>query len=242
MAIRVIVNGALGKMGSLACETLKNHPDFLLVAELTKSDNLKEAITQTEAQVVVDLTRADCVYANARTIIEQGAHPVIGSSGLQDDQIAFLRLACDAKRKGGIIVPNFSIAAVLMMRFSEQASRYFSWSEIIESHHPQKYDAPSGTALKTAEMISKMRKYIPDEPSRETVGHVRGGKHQGVTIHSLRLPGILARQEVIFGERGETLSIKHDSIDRISFMPGLVLCCQKVMNLDSLYYGLEHLL
>lgn len=242
MPIRVLVNGALGKMGVLACETLENNKAFTLVARLTKNDNLREAIAKTKAEVVVDLTSAHCVYDNALMIIEQGAHPVIGTSGLFDEQINHLKLVSDSKKLGGIIVPNFSISAVLMMRFAKQAAAYFADVEIIEAHHPQKHDAPSGTAAKTAEMIAEVK--VPKEVGRtlESIPGVRGGKHQGVRIHSVRLPGILARQQVIFGNPGETLTISQDTIDRISFMPGLVLCCQKVKALDSLYYGLEYLL
>jgi|SRR5215216_5603899 len=242
MSIQVIVNGARGKMGSLACHTLKNHPDFTVVAELTKSDNLSEVIAAQKAQVVVDLTRADCVYENTMSIIEQGAHPVIGTSGLSDEQINNLTLICDSKRLGGIIVPNFSISAVLMMLFAEQAARYLCDVEIIEAHHAEKFDAPSGTALKTAEMIAKTRQAAKNDPCRESIHGVRGGNHHDVKIHSLRLPGIIARQDIVFGSQGETLTISHNTIDRMCFMPGLILCCQKVMNLDSLYYGLEYLL
>lgn len=242
MAISVIVNGALGKMGALACETLKAHPDFNLVAELTKGDDLRDSIENTQAQIVVDLTRADVVYQNALTIIAQGACPIIGTSGLTTLQLDQLKQLCGKKELGGIVVPNFSIGAVLMMRFAEQAAKYLPDVEIIEAHHPQKFDAPSGTGIKTAELIAKSRMSKPEEASHELIAGARGGKHQGVTIHSLRLHGVLARQDVIFGNKGETLSIVHNSIDRQSFMPGLVLCCEKVCSLKTLYYGLDELL
>jgi len=243
MQKRVIINGALGKMGSLACETIDNHPDFLLAAKLVRGDNLEAAIIDTKAQIVIDLTRADCAYKNALIIINQNVHPVIGTSGLLTDEIKHLeKLALD-KKLGGIIAPNFSISAVLMMQFSAQAARYLTEVEIIETHHQQKYDAPSGTAIKTAEMIAAARIGIPDNTShQELIKGSRGGTHQGIKIHSLRLPGVVARQQVIFGNTGETLSIMHDSIDRVSFMPGVILCCQKVMSLDRLYYGLETIL
>ncbi|MDP1603518.1 MAG: 4-hydroxy-tetrahydrodipicolinate reductase [Legionella sp.] len=243
MPARVIINGANGKMGALATATINAHPDFELVACLSRGDDLAKSVAETGAQIVVDLTRADCVYANSLAIIESGAHPVIGTSGLRDDQIENLKNLCRNKQLGGIIAPNFSISAVLMMRFAAMASRYLSDVEIIEAHHPQKFDAPSGTALKTAEMIAASRKLSKNEASsHELIPGARGGLHQGIPIHSLRLPGVVARQEVIFGNIGETLSITHNSIDRASFMPGIILCCLKVQKLQTLYYGLEHLL
>lgn len=243
MSTRVIVNGAHGKMGLLACAALQAHPDFDLVAGLGREDDLVGTIGKTHAEVVVDLTRADCVYENSLAIINSGAHPVIGSSGLQDTQIEYLQQMCQEKSLGGIIAPNFSIAACLMMRFAGEAAAFFSEVEIIEAHHQQKLDAPSGTALKTAEMIAHARKSPRNElPLRELIPGARGGTHQQVNIHSLRLPGILARQQVIFGSLGETLTISHDSMDRASFMPGVILACQRVLTIKRLYYGLEHLL
>lgn len=243
MTARVIVNGALGKMGALACETIAKHPDFELVGALSRQDDLRRAIAEKQASIVIDLTRADSVFENTLAIIESGAHPVIGTSGLLDKQIADLTERSHAKKLGGIIAPNFSISAVLMMRFAAQAARYLGDVEIIETHHPQKYDAPSGTALKTAEMIAKARETSAAPPAgHELLTGARGCQHQDVRIHSLRLPGVIARQQVTFGSLGETLSITHDSIDRACFMPGIVLCCQKVQQLDALYYGLEHIL
>lgn len=243
MLTRVIVNGAHGKMGSLACETLNNHPEFELVAQLGRQDDLSQAILNTKAQVVVDLTRADSVYQNSLTIIKHGAHPVIGASGLLPDQIKELTALCEAQRLGGLIAPNFSISAVLMMIFAAKAAEYFTEVEIIETHHQQKLDAPSGTALKTAEMIAAARKKSKNQLNlKELIPGARGGTHCDVNIHSLRLPGVLARQQVIFGNPGETLSITDDSVDRSCFMPGVVLACQKVLELTTLIYGLEHVL
>ena len=243
MKIRVIVNGARGKMGSLACETIGKHPSFELVAGLGRSDDLQTAIKETKAQIVVELTRADCVYANSLAIINHNAHPVIGTSGLLPLQIQKLQRLCVEKKLGGIIVPNFSIAAVLMMRFAAVAARFFPEVEIIEAHHQQKLDAPSGTALKTAEMIAEGRANKKNElPLKELVSGARGASYHDVNIHSLRLPGVLARQQVIFGHVGETLTIAHDSIDRSSFMPGLILACERVQQLNTLLYGLDPLL
>ncbi len=243
MIARVIVNGAQGKMGTLACETLDNHNEFELVGQLSREDNLAQAIKETQAQIVVDLTRADCVYENSMTIINAGAHPVIGTSGLIPSQIQTLSELCSSKKLGGIIVPNFSIGAVLMMIFAAKAAEYLSEVEIIEAHHQQKLDAPSGTALKTAEMIAAARVKPKNKLElKELIPVARGGSHHEINIHSLRLPGVLARQEVLFGNLGETLSITHDSIDRRCFMPGVVLACQKAQQLTTLVYGLEHVL
>lgn len=241
MIPRVIINGAFGKMGVQASETIQEHPDFELVARLSSKDSLQEKISELKPQIVIDLTRADVVYANALAIVEAGVHPVIGTTGLLASQIEQLQGICKEKKLGGIIAPNFSIAVILMMRFAAGAAAHMPAVEIIEAHHPQKFDAPSGTALKTAEMIAKARQASPpNRPSKELIPGVCGGQHHEVPIHSLRLPGILAEQQVIFGNLGETLTITHRSIDRKSFMPGLVLCCQKVQRIDSLFYGLEH--
>lgn len=243
MPIRVIVNGATGKMGSLASTTLKNHPEFELVARLSSKDNLAQAIKTTHAQIVVDLTRADCVYENSLTIIQAGAHPVIGASGLLAEQVSELKTICEQEKLGGIIAPNFSIGAVLMMIFAAKAAEYLPEVEIIEAHHQQKLDAPSGTAIKTAELIAAARKSPKNKLTlKELIPGARGGNYEDINIHSLRLPGVLAKQDVIFGSQGETLSISHNSIDRQCFMPGVVLACQKVMGLDQLVYGLESIL
>ncbi len=243
MLYRVIVNGSLGKMGALACKAIQAHAEFQLVASLVRGDDLSAVITETRAQIVIDLTRADCVYENCLTIINQGARPVIGTSGLLEEQILRLRQLCEEKKLGGIIVPNFSISAMLMMRFAAEAARLLPDVEIVEAHHPQKLDAPSGTAIKTAELIAAARSTARTKlPLKELLPGARGATHHDVNIHSLRIPGILARQQVIFGNTGETLTITHDTIDRSSFMPGLILACQRVLKLDTLYYGLEDLL
>lgn len=243
MQSRVIVNGAHGKMGTLACETIRNHPDFQLVASLGRDGNLEQTIVETQAEIVVELTRADCVYENSLIIIKNNAHPVIGASGLLPEQIQNLQTLSSEKKLGGIIVPNFSIGAVLMMRFAAEAAKFLPNVEIIEAHHQQKLDAPSGTAMKTAEMIAAARRGPKHPlPLKELLEGARGASHHDVNIHSLRLPGVLARQQVVFGNTGETLTITHDSIDRASFMPGVVLACQHVLKIENLYYGLEHLL
>ena len=243
MLTRVIVNGAEGKMGVLACEAIENHPAFQLVARLGRKNDLKNTIVNTQAQIVIELTRADCVFENSLTIIKSNAHPVVGASGLLPDQIQALQQLCAEKKLGGVIAPNFSISALLMMRFAAIAAHFLPEVEIVETHHQQKLDAPSGTALKTAEMINAARCHKKNELGlKELVPGARGASYQDVNIHSLRLPGVLACQNVIFGAMGETLTLTHNSIDRLSFMPGIILACERVQQLDTLYYGLEHLL
>lgn len=243
MNSRVIVNGAHGKMGQLACETINKHPSLQLVAGLGREDNLQQAIIATKADIVIELTRADCVYENSLTIIKNNAHPIIGATGLFPQQVKTLQQMCLEQKLGGIIVPNFSIAAVLMMRFAATAAHFLPEVEIIEAHHQQKLDAPSGTAMKTAEMIDEARRDKKNQLElKELVPGARGATYHEVNIHSLRLPGILARQQIIFGNTGETLTITHDSIDRSSFMPGVILACERVRQIGTLYYGLEHLL
>ncbi|MBA4697480.1 MAG: 4-hydroxy-tetrahydrodipicolinate reductase [Legionella sp.] len=257
MQNRIIVNGAKGKMGRLACDVLNEHADFEVVASLNRGDNLRKIIKDQRADIVLDLTRADSVYKNSLAIIESGAHPVIGTSGLLPAEIKNLQAFCQEQKLGGLIVPNFSLGVMLMMRFAAEAARYLKDVAIIEYHHPQKFDAPSGTALRTAEMIAEALKQdksagidtlvahstdLAPLSSQETVKGVRGGEYEGIPIHALRLSGILARQEVIFGSPGETFTLTHNSTERAAFMPGVILACKRVRQLDGLYCGLEHAL
>lgn len=243
MSITVIVNGARGKMGTVACQTIANHSDFTLLAELGSTDNLEKSIQELKPKIVIDLTNAKSVYANTKTIIDNNSHPVIGTSGLLDNEISNLQKLATIKQLGGIIVPNFSIGAILMMQFAKFAAKLMPDVEIIEAHHQQKLDAPSGTALKTADMIAAARQKIPEHiETREIVKNARGAQYKNINIHSIRLPGYLANQQVIFGNSGETLTLCHNSIDRSSFMPGLILACQAVVKLNSLVYGLENLI
>lgn len=239
---KIIVNGALGKMGQLAVAMLGIQSDFKLVGVLGRQDDLAASIRSTGAEVVVDLTCAAAVYQNTKTIIESGACPVIGTTGLLPEQYLSLKALADATQLGGIIVPNFSIGGVLMMHFASIAAAYMPEVEIIEAHHPQKQEAPSGTAIKTAEMIAKSRKEHVTYPCHELLPGARGALSQDVPIHSVRISGILAQQDVIFGQKGETLRLVHQTLDRASFMPGLLLACQHVRSLKTLHYGLEHLL
>lgn len=245
MTIKIIVNGASGKMGRLACQAIDSHPSLILAAGLTRDDNMRAVVEQTGATVVVDFTRADCVYANTLAIIECGAHPVIGTSGLQPAEIIYLKQLCDEQQLGGLVIPNFSIGAVLMMRFAAVAARYMPDVEIIEAHHPQKFDAPSGTAIKTADMIVQARRisHIQSKEDHASIrSHARGERCSGIPIHAMRLEGILAEQQVVFGNTGETLTIAHRTIDRHCFMSGLLLCCEKVTGLKTLCEGMEAVL
>ncbi len=245
MPIRILINGAQGKMGQETVKAVSEHSkDFTLVAKTGKSDDLTKSIRDHKPQIVIDFTHADAAFKNTQTIIEAGAHPVIGTSGLLKNQIALLQKRCSELKLGGIIVPNFSLGAVLMMKCAKEIARHFSIVEIIEAHHAGKLDSPSGTAMRTAELITSSRTEEPLQPAhtKETLTGARGAKYGNIPIHSIRLPGIIANQEVIFGAPGETLSIKHTTIDRQCFMPGVLLACKKVMGLDKLVYGLEELM
>jgi 4-hydroxy-tetrahydrodipicolinate reductase len=242
MAIRVLVNGAFGKMGQEVAKALENDADFQLVGETGRDGNLASAIHSAQAEVVVDFTEPAAAYANTRTIIEAQAHPVIGTTGLSAEQVLELQTLCAKKKLGGIIAPNFSLGAVLMMQLAQQVARYFAPVEIIELHHEKKKDAPSGTAIKTAEMIVQHRSPAPTRADTEMPSLARGAQHYGIPIHSVRLPGFLAAQEVIFGSPGETLRISHSTLHREAFMPGVLLACKKVLKLKQLVYGLEHIL
>jgi 4-hydroxy-tetrahydrodipicolinate reductase len=245
MPINVLVNGAFGRMGQLTVKTLSASALFNVVGQTGREYDLTKSIKDSGAEVVVDFTRADVVFANASTIIEAGARPVIGTSGLTVEQIQQLEKKCAAAKLGGIIAPNFSLGAVLMMKYAAEIAKYMPNIEIIEMHHDKKADSPSGTSMRTAELLAKAAGQSLNQaikPAHETVPGSRGANYQGIPIHAVRLPGFLAHQQIIFGSTGETLTLRHDSIDRESFMPGIRLACEKVMQLDRLVYGLEGIL
>ena len=230
-------------MGKESVKAVSEDPDLDLVAQTDLGDNLPGEISQTKAQVVVDFTTAAAAMKNADCIIESGARPVIGTSGLLPEQVAELQNLCNKQNLGGIIVPNFAIGAVLMMKYSQDAAKYFPHVEVIELHHDLKADAPSGTAIKTANLLAESRCLAPQTvDEKEILSGARGANAEDIRIHSVRLPGLVAHQEVIFGGQSQTLTIRHDSIHRDSFMPGVCLACKKVMDLNELVYGLEHLL
>lgn len=244
MTIHILVNGAFGRMGQMVVKTIQEYPEFELVGQTGRGYDLAKAITDSHAEVVIDFTHPSTVFENVKTIIEAGARPVIGTSGLTQEQISLLQDRCLALKRGGIIAPNFSIGALLMMKFAKEAAKYMPHVEIIEMHHDKKADSPSGTALRSAELIVEGNLAINQPPltMRETIPGAGGANHHGVPIHSVRLPGLLAHQQIIFGETGETLILRHDSIDRQCFMGGIRLACEKVIKLDKLVYGLEEVL
>lgn len=243
MPIKILVNGAFGRMGQMTANAIMAHPGFELVGQTGREYDLTQSIKDSHAQVVVDFTHPDAVYANTNAIIDAGVHPVIGTTGLTSEQITLLEKKCASLKIGGIIAPNFSLGAVLMMVHAKEIAKHLPHVEIIEMHHDSKADCPSGTALRTAELLSEsLPSSRPATSARETIVGSRGANYRGIPIHAVRLPGFLAHEQVIFGGAGETLTLRHDSIDRQCFMPGVCLACEKVVKLDKLVYGLEGIL
>ena len=242
--IRVLVNGAKGRMGQEVVKAVTVASDLELVDQTDLGDDLIARIKASQAQAVVDFTTAAVAFENTRKILEAGVHPVVGTSGLLAEQVVKLQQLAQDKGIGGLIAPNFAIGAVLLMKYAQDAAKYLPDVEVIELHHNRKADAPSGTAVKTAQLIAEARQEIPKAlvEEKELFEGARGSEVHGVRVHSLRLPGLVAHQEVIFGGIGETLTIRHDSINRESFMPGVCLACRKVIGTQQLFYGLEHLL
>jgi len=256
--IRVLVSGAAGRMGREVVRAVLAEEDLLLVAavdpahageplgegsDLVLAPDLAEAIAASAPQVMVDFTHPSAVEANIRVALAHGVHCVIGTTGLPAGSLETLAAGAPA----GVclfVAPNFAIGAVLMMRFAAEAAKFMPHVEIIELHHDRKADAPSGTALRTASLIAEARTEVPAAPGRETevAPGARGALVEDVTIHSVRLPGLVAHQEVLFGGQGQTLSIRHDSIDRTSFMPGVVLAVREVIGRSGLIVGLEKLM
>ena len=241
--IKVGILGARGRMGSEVVKAVTDAPDLELVASLDLGDSL-DALVSNGAQVVVDFTTPDSVMANLEFLITNNINAVIGTTGFDDARIAKIKSLLASSKSGVLIAPNFAIGAVLMMEFATKAAKYFESAEIIELHHPNKVDAPSGTAARTAELMSKSRKdaglaAMPDATST-TLDGARGATVGDVPVHSVRLRGLVAHQEVLLGGIGETLSIRHDSIDRVGFMPGVLLGVRQVVNHPGLTFGLEN--
>ncbi|MEI7561450.1 MAG: 4-hydroxy-tetrahydrodipicolinate reductase [Actinomycetes bacterium] len=241
--MKVAVLGAKGRMGTEAVDAISDAKDLQLVAQLDLGDSLDELVNS-GAQVVVDFTHPDAVMKNLEFAITNGIHVVVGTTGFDDAKLAKLKSFLAANPKvGALIAPNFALGAVLMMQFSEMAAKYFESVEIIELHHANKVDAPSGTAVRTAEMITNARKKnnkapMPDA-TKTSIPGARGATVGDVPIHSVRSHGYVAHQEVIFGDPGETLSIRHDSINRAGFMPGVLLGVREVAKHPGLTVGLE---
>ncbi|MCR5834699.1 MAG: 4-hydroxy-tetrahydrodipicolinate reductase [Selenomonadaceae bacterium] len=252
--IKVLVNGALGRMGRTVVDAVKADAELELVGVVDAFDgevgglkvetNLDSALKKFAPEVMVDFTRPDVVFDNVMTALANKVSPVVGTTGLSDEAKEKIRTAAEENNTPAFIAPNFALGAVLMMLLSRKVAKYMPDVEIIELHHDRKLDAPSGTAELTAKMISEVRQPHkqghPEE--KERLEHVRGAEVDGIRIHSVRLPGYVAHQEVIFGGLGQTLTIRHDSMGRESFMPGVVLACKKVRNLKGLTVGLDKIL
>jgi len=242
--IKVAVLGAKGRMGAETVKTVLAQSDLSLVAQLDLGDSL-DLIKG--ADVVVDFTHPDSVMKNLECAISNGISVVVGTTGFNDEKLSQVKSWLAQQPKvGALIAPNFGLGAVLMMQFAAQAAKHFESVEIIELHHPNKADAPSGTAARTAELITEARKSarrpaMPDATAQSLPG-ARGAKVGDVPIHSVRLRGLVAHQEVVLGDQGETLTIRHDSIDRTGFMPGVLLGIRKVGSHPGLTFGLEHFL
>ena len=242
--INVGVLGARGRMGAEVVNAVNASPECELVAALDLGDSLDQLVSS-GAHVVVDFTTPDAVMANLEFLITHGIHAVVGTTGFDDKRMATLKSLSSAHPRVGILIaPNFAIGAVLMMEFAAKAAQYFESAEIIELHHPNKVDAPSGTAARTADLISKARKEaglaaMPDATTSSLDG-ARGALVGDVPVHSVRLRGLIAHQEVLFGGPGETLTIRHDSLDRAGFMPGVLLGIKSVISRPGVTFGLEH--
>ncbi|WP_063059755.1 4-hydroxy-tetrahydrodipicolinate reductase [Nocardia sienata] len=241
--IRVGVLGARGKVGQAICAAVEAAADLDLVAAVDKDDSLSRFV-ETGTQVVVDFTHPDVVMGNLRFLVENGIHAVVGTTGFDETRLDQVRGWLAGRAEVGVLIaPNFAIGAVLSMRFAEQAARFFESVEVIELHHPNKADAPSGTAYRTAGIIAEAREKagagpIPDATTSELEG-ARGAEVGGVRVHSVRLAGLVAHQEVLFGTQGETLTIRHDSIDRSSFAPGVLLGVRRIGSRPGLTVGLD---
>ena len=246
MAIRVGVLGANGKVGKAICDAVTAAADLELVATVDQGDPIEQFV-ESDAEVVVDFTHPDVVMDNLKFLVANGIHAVVGTTGFDDDRLDAVRSwLADSPATGVLIAPNFAIGAVLTMRFAEQAARFFDSVEVIELHHPNKADAPSGTAYRTAALIADARAAAgvgksPDATTTELEGS-RGADVAGVRVHSIRLAGLVAHQEVLFGTQGETLTIRHDSIDRSSFAPGVLLGVRQIASRPGLTVGLDPLL
>lgn len=259
MTKKVLVAGFTGAMGQKAVNLVNSLDNFELVAGMSPTatndpqkynlpagakiyQSLAE-IPDLAADIWIDFTTPKAVYDNVKFALEHHISPVVGTTGMSDEQEAELIKISQKEKVGGLIAPNFGMSAVLLMKFAKEAAKYFPDAEIIEMHHEDKKDAPSGTALATAKMIAQNRpehETAPDEV--ETLENVRGGDYQGIKIHSVRLPGYIAHEQVLFGGPGEALTIRQDSFDRESFMGGVKVALEKVDQLDELVVGLENIL
>ncbi|RNA69165.1 4-hydroxy-tetrahydrodipicolinate reductase [Alteribacter keqinensis] len=261
---RIVIAGPRGNMGKEAVTMVTETEEFELAAVIDRKydgmsmrdvDDLPnldvpvftdagECFEKIKPDVLIDLTNPQTGKVHMKQALLNGVRPVIGTTGFTEEDVAELSSLAEEKELGAIIAPNFAIGAILMMKFSQMAARYMPDAEIIEQHHDRKLDAPSGTAVKTAQLISEVRqeKQQGHPKEEETLPGARGAEFDGMRIHSVRLPGLVAHQEVLFGGEGQTLKIRHDSMNRRSFMPGVKLACEAAMKLNVLVYGLEHII
>lgn len=242
---RVAVIGSRGRMGAAAGAAIAAAKDLELVAGVDADDDIAALVAEA-AEIAVDFTSPGVVMDNLRWCIEQGIHVVVGTSGFTDERLKQVSEWLDGTDVGVLVVPNFSLGAVLMMRFAAEAARFFESVEIVELHHPDKVDAPSGTADRTARLVADARRQAdcpppPDATVSDPDG-ARGARIDGIAVHSLRVRGLVASQEVVLGAAGETLTIRHDSLDRQSFMPGVLTAVRAVASRPGLTVGLEHVL
>ncbi|MTI82259.1 MAG: 4-hydroxy-tetrahydrodipicolinate reductase [Firmicutes bacterium] len=262
--IKVVVAGAAGRMGQESCRAVWRSQDMVLAGavdtgrdgeslgkvagiedvDLKLFGDLETALKELKPDILVDFTNPEVVFDNVKLTLNNNVRPVVGTTGMSTEQIEEIKNLAKDKGLSGLIAPNFAIGALLMIKFATMAAKHFPHVEIIELHHDQKVDAPSGTAIKTAEALAEvrgnLRQGLPTE--YEEIEGVRGGDFEGMRVHSVRLPGHVAHQEVIFGGTGQTLTIRHDSISRESFMPGLLMGIRKVIDSNELVYGLENLI
>ena len=244
--IRVGVLGARGRVGTEVCKAVDAAPDMELVAMVDAGDWMFN-VADAGAEVVVDFTHPDVVMDNVRFCVDQGIHAVVGTTGFDDARLAQVREWLAPKPDLGVLIaPNFAIGAVLSMRFAAMAARFYESVEIVELHHPRKVDAPSGTAARTAALIAAARAKAgmgpPPDATTQSLPGVRGAEVDGVRVHAVRLAGLVAHQEVLLGTKGETLTIRHDTLDRSAFMPGVLLAVRAVPTHPGLTLGLEPLL
>jgi 4-hydroxy-tetrahydrodipicolinate reductase len=242
--MRVGVLGAKGKVGATMVQAVEAAEDLTFTAGVDAGDALT-TLTDSQTEVVIDFTHPDVVMDNLKFVIDNGINAVVGTTGFTDERLNQVKWwLADKSDVAVLIAPNFAIGAVLSMHFAKQAARFFESAEVIELHHPQKADAPSGTAARTAKLIAEARKDLPPNPDATSTGleGARGADVDGIPVHSVRLAGLVAHQEVLFGTQGETLTIRHDSLDRTSFVPGVLLAVRRVHERPGLTVGIEPLL
>jgi len=260
--IRVVINGALGRMGQEVTKAVVRDPELRAVGAVEKevtqqylplaeasqlipfSSNLSSLLKTCDADVVVDFTNAEACMAAARVTLKQKVNMVIGTTGLSEENLAEIEQLSRTYKVGVVVAPNFSLGAALLIQLSKIAAKFFEYAEIIEMHHEKKADAPSGTAMATAKAMLQVRDkpFVYPVVEREVLSNTRGGQMDGIAIHSLRLPGFMAGQEVIFSGAGETLSLRHNAMSRECYIPGVILAIKKVVRRKGLIYGLDTLL